>query len=24
MHVLTKPFPMDRLASRIKTIITER
>ncbi len=24
MHVLTKPFPMDRLASRIKAIIGER
>jgi PAS domain S-box-containing protein len=24
MHVLTKPFPMDRLASRIKAIIAER
>ena len=24
MHVLTKPFPMDRLASRIKSIIADR
>jgi PAS domain S-box-containing protein len=24
MHVLTKPFPMDRLASRIKAIIADR
>ena len=24
MHVLTKPFPMDRLAARIKAIIVER
>ena len=24
MHVLTKPFSMERLASRVKTLITDR